>query len=144
MAQRSVPYEERMGGYRYRGVEVTVVRQSDAGHTVTTLAICVDTDPDTLRFVRENMHEIVRNAKGAFRATTRPSQVTDRSTNGGHPAKSGLLDRLSPTLKKAFLTMALERNHNDRHAVCKMLGISTDRLITELTTCGLIQKLTTA
>jgi DNA-binding protein Fis len=46
------------------------------------------------------------------------------------------MDKLSSSLKKALLLMVMERYHSDREKACKVLGISQEKLETELKLCG--------
>ena len=48
----------------------------------------------------------------------------------------GVMDKLSSSLKKALLLMVMERYQSDREKACRVLGISREKLETELKLCG--------
>ena len=51
-------------------------------------------------------------------------------------AREGVMDKLSSSLKKALLLMVMERYKSDREKACRVLGISREKLETELKMCG--------
>jgi DNA-binding NtrC family response regulator len=48
-----------------------------------------------------------------------------------------VMDKLSLSLRKALLLMAMQRYSSDPAAVCRALGISAEKLNKELRRCGL-------
>ena len=59
------------------------------------------------------------------------SSLRPAASNG-----QGVMDKLSASLKKALLLMVMERYKSDREKACRVLGISREKLETELKLCG--------
>ena len=55
-------------------------------------------------------------------------------------SKTHILDKLSNSLKKALILMAIDRYKSDRDSICKALGISQEKLEKEMMVCGLKQR----
>lgn len=108
----------------------------------------VDNHWDTLRYVQENMDECVGNivrlkrlqaheatgvneSAALFQRNLEPLVSSLAAANG-----QGGMDKLSASLKKALLLMVMERYQSDREKACRVLGISREKLETELKLCG--------
>ncbi|GFO57080.1 hypothetical protein GMSM_40870 [Geomonas sp. Red276] len=148
MASRVIS-TEKSGGYDYRIMEVRLRKKGappDAKEDLRLLM--VDSHWETLRFVQDNMEEVVGNivklkrtepvtTKGInesaalFQSKLEPLITTLAASRG-----EGVMDKLSLSLKKALLLMVMERYHSDREQACKVLGISREKLEKELVLCG--------
>ena len=121
---------------------------ADVGIKDDVRQMTVDNHWDTLRYVQENMEQCVGNivrlkrlqdhdAKGVnesaalFQRNLEPLVSTLAATSG-----QGVMDKLSASLKKALLLMVMERYKSDREKACRVLGISREKLETELKLCG--------
>ena len=108
----------------------------------------VDSHWDTLRFVQDNMDECVGNVVRMKRMEPSADQGVNESAElfqrNLEPLVStlaasqgqGVMDKLSASLKKALLLMVMERYQSDRDTACRVLGISREKLETELKICG--------
>ncbi|MCM0082331.1 hypothetical protein L4X63_12105 [Geomonas sp. Red32] len=149
MASRVIS-AEKSGGYDYRIMEVRLRKKGappDAKEDLRLLM--VDSHWETLRFVQDNMEDVVGNivklkrsepvgTKGInesaalFQSKLEPLITTLAASKKGE----GVMDKLSLSLKKALLLMVMERYHSDREQACKVLGISREKLEKELVLCG--------
>ena len=143
MVRRYTKNEDKIWQAGHRMVELAVVNRGER-QNVSNLALYVDGDPDTLQFVRENLQEVVRNVTLAGLLAVHRPESSGTPPRQRDQASPGLLDRLSPPLKKAFLLMALDRYRHNPQALCAALGISGERLKKEMITCGLLQDMKTA
>jgi DNA-binding protein Fis len=130
-------------------MEVRLKRKGAAPGTKEDLRLMtVDNHWDTLRWVQDNMEECVgnivrlkrlqeREAKGVaesaalFQKNLEPLVASLAAANG-----QGVMDKLSASLKKALLLMVMERYQRDREKACRVLGISREKLESELKLCG--------
>jgi hypothetical protein len=140
---------EKAGGHDYRIMEVRLRKKNAAPDAREELRfLMVDSSWETLRFVQDNMEELVGNIVRLKR--------TESSTNKGinesaalfkrnlEPLMSslaaskgeGVMDKLSLSLKKALLLLVMERYQSDRDQACKVLGITREKLDHELVLCG--------
>lgn len=135
--------------FSYRVMEVVMMRRSREGKDMaTTHMLLVDNHHETLKHVQENMDEIINNLIGVSKMA-RPSKKVDESaqlfeksldplfsvmaeTTQGH-----ILDKLSVSLRKALILMAMDRYDSNKETVCKALGISRDKLDREMAICGI-------
>ena len=149
MAYRDRTTSEKSGTFDYSIMEVRLRKKGAAAGAKEDLRLMtVDNHWDTLRFVQDNMEECVGNivrlkrlqdkdAKGLnesaalFQRNLEPLVSTLAASNG-----QGVMDKLSTSLKKALLIMVMERYQSDREKACKVLGISREKLETELRICG--------
>jgi DNA-binding protein Fis len=149
MANRDRTTSEKSGAFDYSIMEVRLKRKGAAPGTKEDLRLMtVDNHWDTLRWVQDNMEECVgnivrlkrmqeREAKGVmetaelFQKNLEPLVASLAAANG-----QGVMDKLSSSLKKALLLMVMERYQRDREKACRVLGISREKLETELKLCG--------
>jgi len=149
MAYRDRTTSEKSGGFDYTIMEVRLRKKGAPAGTKEDLRLMtVDNHWETLRFVQDNMDECVGNivrlkrmqsldAKGVnenakmFQKNLEPLMSTLTAANG-----QGVMDKLSSSLKKALLIMVMERYHSDRDTACRVLGISREKLESELRICG--------
>jgi DNA-binding protein Fis len=149
MAYRDRTTTEKSGAFDYSIMEVRLRKKGAAAGTRDDLRLMtVDNHWDTLRFVQDNMEECVGNivrlkrlldkdaksfhdSASLFQKNLEPLVSSLASSNG-----QGVMDKLSASLKKALLLMVMERYQSDREKACRVLGISREKLETELKLCG--------
>jgi transcriptional regulator with GAF, ATPase, and Fis domain len=149
-------------GYRYqnayerrlatdpRFMEMEIMHQQLKDRQSTVQIVMLDGDKDTVEFAREQMNAIVANVIKVKNMETKTLKKVDenarlfernlepwfslisQTVKGGH-----LLDKLSSSLKKALILMAMERYHCNRESVARVLGLSPERLEKEMALCGL-------
>lgn len=149
MAYRDRSTNDRSGIYNYCIMEVRLRKKgAPAGTKDDIRVMVVDSHWDTLRYVQDNMDDCVGNVVRLKRM-----QRTERGVNESaelfqknlEPLVSslaasqqgqGVMDKLSSSLKKALLLMVMERYQSDREEACRVLGISREKLESELKLCG--------
>jgi DNA-binding protein Fis len=149
MAYRDRTTAEKSGNFDFSIMEVRLRKKGAPAGTKEDLRLMtVDNHWDTLRFVQDNMEECVGNivrlkrlqdhqAKGLndsvalFEKNLEPLIASLAAANG-----QAVMDKLSASLKKALLLMVMDRYHSDREKACRVLGISQEKLETELKLCG--------
>jgi len=143
--------QEKAGGADFRLLEVVMAIKNPAtfGKSTARMIITVDNHWETLHFVHENMDEFIKNI-----IMVRKMEVNDRKkveenskiferhleplfTLISQTAQSNVLDKLSCSLKKALILMAMGRYSDNKDSICKALGISRDKLDKEMVLCGL-------
>lgn len=149
MGQRDME-EMAKGMSEYRAVRVELMtgrRESAQEHLPVVLT--VHNDLDTLDFVKDNLGAIASNAVKTRQIEAQQRQEVDASeelfSTNLHPlftlisatARNNVMDKLSVSLKKALLLMAMERYNCDSDSICRVLGISRSKLEKELQRCGL-------
>jgi hypothetical protein len=140
---------DKSGAYDFRIMEVRLKKKgAPLGAKEDLRLLMVDSHWETLRFVQENMEELVGNivklkrlesgtAKGVnesaalFQRNLEPLISTLAANKG-----EGVMDKLSLSLKKALLVLVMERYKSDREQACKVLGITPEKLENELNLCG--------
>ena len=156
MAYRDRENSEKSGAYDYCMMEVRLKKKTASPDTKSECRVLmVDSHWETLRFVQDNMEECVGNmvrmkrleAKGAkgtrgvdesaalFEKNLEPL-IEALTSAKGH----GVMDKLSTSLKKALLLMVMDRFKSDREQACRVLGITREKLETELKLCGVPQR----
>ena len=149
MAYRDRTTSERSGSFDYCIVEVRLRKKGAPAEVKDDLRLLtVDSHYDTLRFVQENMEEYVGNIVRLKRTDSNAARGVNESAElfqkNLEPLVSslaaikgqGVMDKLSASLKKALLLMVMERYQSDREKACRVLGISREKLETELKLCG--------
>ncbi|GAB7027010.1 hypothetical protein [Geotalea toluenoxydans] len=150
MGYRCVAPEEKAGEGTFRIMEVVMVKKGPVGVGMTSSQILtVDNHWDTLRYVQENMDEIIATMVKVIRMETNSRRKIDENARLfeknleplfsliSATSKENLMDKLSSSLKKALLLMALDRYQCDRDTICRALGITKDKLDKEMKACGL-------
>lgn len=149
MGYRDRSTNERSGAFSYSIMEVRLRKKGAPESSDDVRYITVDNHWDTLHFVQDNMNECVGNivrlkrveesadhgvneSARLFQRNLEPLVTSLAATQQGH----GVMDKLSASLKKALLLMVMERYQSDREKACQVLGISREKLETELQLCG--------
>jgi DNA-binding protein Fis len=143
--------QEKAGGAYFRLLEVVMVKTSrrNSEKSAASMIIAVDNHWGTLRFVQENMDKFVKNIimvrkmeendrkKVEVNARIFERNLEPLFTLISQTAQSNVLDKLSCSLKKALILMAMGRYSDNKDSICKALGISRDKLDKEIALCGL-------
>ncbi len=150
MGYRYTQQNENAGDPTFRMMEVVMVEKKGNGRdTSCTQVMIVDNHWDTLRFVQENMNDFITNIIKMRRMTANTRKKVEESAQLfernlqplfsmiSETSKSNILDKLSSSLKKAIILMAMDRYKCDKESICKALGLSPDSLDKEMTLCGL-------
>lgn len=152
MGYRYAVPDERADDCIFRMMEVVMVeKRKDGRENSSTQVMIVDNHWDTLRFVQENMNDFVGNIIKVQKITTNTrrkveenAQLFERNLQPlfsiiSETENSKILDKLSNSLKKALILMAMDRYNCDRESICRALGISRDKLEREMALCGLLE-----
>ena len=136
----------------FRVMEVVMMRRGrEGGESTSNHLVLVDNHNETLKFVQENMDDFINNIVGVDKMT-RLNKKVDESAKlfeknldplfsvMTETTQGNILDKLSLSLKKALILMAMDRYQSNRDSVCKALGISPDKLDSEMALCGIIRK----
>jgi hypothetical protein len=143
---------QRAGTYHYRALEVVLVKKSGSSSEDHAAVLTVGNDWDTLSFVKENMGDIAANmvrikkmeqarsvhveeSAELFEAHLQPLFTLISATATDH-----VMDKLSMSLRKALLLMAMDRYSCDSESICRALGITKGKLEKEMKRCGLLQQ----
>lgn len=151
MGHRCKETIHRAGAYEFRALEVVLTKKSlpDCG---ASAVLTVENDWDTLSFVKENMADIAANMVrvNAMKVENNPhveesaklfeSNLQPLFTLISATATEHVMDKLSVSLRKALLLMAMDRYSCDSESICRALGITRVKLEKELKRCGLLQQ----
>lgn len=137
----------------FRLMEVVMVEKKSTGtENSSTRVLMVDNQYETLKFVQDHMNDFVANMIKVKKMTPASVKKIEESAqlfqNNLQPlfsmisetSKTHILDKLSNSLKKALILMAIDRYNSDTESICKALGISREKLEKEMTVCGLKQR----
>jgi DNA-binding protein Fis len=149
MGYRDRTTAEKSGAFDYCIMEVRLRKKTaPAGSKEDLRLLMVDSHWDTLRFVQDNMDECVSNIvklkKHASHTASGVNESAQLFQKNLEPLMSsmaasqgqGVMDKLSSSLKKALLLLVMERYQSDREKACRVLGISREKLESELRLCG--------
>ena len=152
MAYRDRTTAEKSGTFDFSIMEVRLRKKGAAAGAKDDLRLMtVDNHWDTLRFVQENMEECVGNIVRLKRLQEHEVKSVNESaelfqknleplvSSLAAASGQGVMDKLSASLKKALLLMVMERYKSDREKACRVLGISQEKLETELRLCGVLR-----
>ena len=151
MGYRGKDAAPRTHSYRYRAIKVVLAeRNGDAANGDPTAVLTVFNDWDTLSFVNGNMDDIAANMVRARRMNSGNRKHVEESaklfkknlgpffTLISATATDHVLDKLSVSLRKALLLMAMDRYSSDSESMCRALGLTRGKLEKELKLCGLL------
>lgn len=158
MGYRCRDAKELAGNSAYRCVEVVLVKRAGVTDIDSPAEVLVvDNHWDTLRYVQENMEQFVSNmvrVKKLHAEKEAPQSEVDANVDASARlfeknlgplfvlisalAKEHILDKLSGSLKKALLLMAMERYNCDKESMCRALGLTRVKLERELSRCGIV------
>ncbi|GAW68911.1 hypothetical protein GPEL0_01f5466 [Geoanaerobacter pelophilus] len=134
----------------FGAMEVVLVKKqpTDSAERMAVV-LTLGNDPDIWRLVNEDMDSIANNlvrvkqmnrqnpvhvdeSAQLFKKSLEPLFTLISATSQQH-----VMDKLSLSLRKALLLMAMERYHCNTDKICRALGLSKSKLEKELKRCGL-------
>lgn len=131
-------------------MEVVLVKRNSApGAERIAAVLTLGNDPDIWRLVNEDMDDIARNLVRVKQMKTEKREHVEESAQLfkrnleplfsliSATAKDHILDKLSLSLRKALLLMAMERYSCNSEKMCRALGLTKAKLEKELKLCGL-------
>jgi len=137
------------GDCMYRVMEVVMMKNGkNAERSPATHLLLIDNNQETLRFVQDSMNDIITNIIRVDKMTRHSKKIDENaalfeknldplfSVMAENPQGS-ILDKLSLSLKKALILMAMDRYKSNKGSVCKALGISSEKLDGEMALCGI-------
>lgn len=148
MANRDRTTNERSGAADFCMMEVRLKKKGAPENAKEDLRLLtVDTHWETLRFVQENLDQFIGNVVRLKRLEDRTAKVNENAQlfqknleplveSIAAAEGQGVMDKLSLSLKKALLLLVMERYHSDREKACQVLGITREKLDSELRLCG--------
>jgi DNA-binding NtrC family response regulator len=137
------------GDCNYRVMEVVMMKNGKAKNRVTSSHLLfVENNQETIKFVQESMDDIITNIIRVNSMTALDEKVDENAklfeknldplfTVMAEKTHGSILDKLSLSLKKALILMAMDRYNSNRDSVCKALGISKEKLDGEMELCGI-------
>ena len=152
MGHRCKDATQRAGSYHYRAIEVVLLPRPGSAGNCGASVLTVENDWDTLSFVNVNMGDITANmARVKFMNLENSRHVEESAklfagkleplfTLFSATATDHVLDKLSVSLRKALLLMAMDRYSCDSERMCRALGLTKGKLEKELKRCGLQQQ----
>lgn len=150
MCSKCAEKSERGSERHYRVLEVKIMKKSVAATEGTrTQLLLVDNEHETLRYVQDNMDDFIGNLLRTKRLEEKEQRRVEESSRLfeenleplfnllASTAGSRVLQKMSTSLKKALLLMAMERYASDPASICQVLGITPATLEKEINACGL-------
>lgn len=116
------------------------------------VVLTVAYDPDVWRLVNEDLDAIASNVMRVRKMNdnrkTRVEESAELFQRSLEPfftlisatSKEHIMDKLSVSLRKALLLMAMERYNCNREKMCRALGLTKAKLEKELKLCGLLNQ----
>jgi DNA-binding NtrC family response regulator len=131
-------------------MELLMIKKQHTEERPLHTALTIDNQTETLRFVQEHMNDFITNcvrvrkmeanskkqleeSAELFEKNLEPLFTVISATSTKH-----VLDKLSNSLKKALLILAMEKFNCNKDSVCQALGLSRERLDHEIALCGLM------
>jgi len=148
MAYRDRDTRNKSGNFDYCLMEVRLrKKKAPAGTHDACRVMIVDSHYDTLTFVQENMERCVGNlvklrrleehqAKGMEESAALFQKSLAPLVSSLEAQGEGVMEKLSASLKKALLLMVITRYQSDWNQACQVLGITREKLESELKLCG--------
>lgn len=139
------------GTCQYRAIEVVLVKRDGmVARDAVEVVLTVDNSWEALSFVQDNMDDITANMVRVNQMNLERRMHVEESaklfeknleplfTLISATAQEHVMDKLSGSLRKALLLMAMDRYSCDSESICRALGISKGKLAKELKRCGLL------
>jgi len=139
--------------YGFAAVEVVLVKRTAAPAERVAVVLTLGDDPDVWRLMSEGMDDIAANlvrvkkmnaqknrvhveeSAQLFKRSLEPFFTLISATSQEH-----VMDKLSLSLRKALLLMAMERYSCNSEKICRALGLTRGKLEKELKLCGLLNQ----
>lgn len=137
------------GDCTYRVMEVVMMKNGTVGDKLSsTHLLLVDNNQETLRFVQDSMDDIITNIIRVNKMNRYNKKIDENAklfeknldplfSVLAEKPQGSILDKLSISLKKALILMAMDRYKSNKGSICKALGISPDKLEGEMALCGI-------
>ena len=150
MGYRCLIQEGRSDQFNFRTMELIMTKKQHTEERPVHNALTIDNQAETLRFVQENLNDFITNCvrvrkmeANAKKQLEESSEMFEKSleplfTVISATATKHILDKLSNSLKKALLIMAMDKFNCNKDSVCQALGLTRERLEHEITLCGLM------
>jgi len=150
MSSKYAGINEQGSERNYRVLEVKIMKKSALqGEGSRTQLLLVAGEQETLRYVQDHMDDFVGNLLRTKRSEEKEQRRVEESSRLfeenleplfnilASTAGSQVLQKMSASLKKALLLMAMDRYASDPTAICQVLGITPAALEREINACGL-------
>lgn len=149
MGYRCRMHEDKAGECDFRLIEMVMTKKSAMQSMPVKIVITIDNHAETLRYVQTNMTDFVTNCVRveAMEANARKKVEESARLFEQHlepfftvvaaTTQKNVLDKLSSALKKALILMAMEKYHCNKESICKALGLTREKLESEIALCGL-------
>jgi DNA-binding NtrC family response regulator len=140
------------GDCAYRVMEVVMMKNGKLnGKSTSNHLLFVDNSQETLKFVQESMDDIISNIIKVKKMRKNIKKIDENAklfeqnldplfSVMAESTQGSILDKLSLSLKKALILMAMDRYKSDKKSVCKALGITHEKLEGEMELCGLMRE----
>jgi len=140
------------GDCMYRVMEVVMMKNGKTNSkSLSSHLLLVDNNQETLKFVQESMDDIITNIIQVNKMTKINKKIDENAklfeknldplfTFMAESTQGSILDKLSVSLKKALILMAMDRYKSDKKLVCNALGISSEKLDGEMDLCGILKE----
>ncbi|MBT0666387.1 hypothetical protein KI809_18930 [Geobacter pelophilus] len=137
------------GDCMFRVMEVVMMKKnSNYGKSMSNHLLLVDNNQETLKYVQESMDDIITNIIRVNKMDKINKKVDENAklfeknldplfSVMAEKTQGSILDKLSLSLRKALILMAMDRYKSNKDSVCKALGISPEKLDGEMTLCGI-------
>lgn len=138
------------GDCMYRVMEVVMMKNGKFGDKASSShLLLVDNNQETLKLVQDSMDDIITNIIRVDKMTAKFNKKIDDNAKlfektldplfsvMAEKPQGSILDKLSVSLKKALILMAMDRYKSNKNSICKALGISPEKLEGEMTLCGI-------
>ncbi|WP_246559513.1 hypothetical protein [Citrifermentans pelophilum] len=123
-------------------------KNSNYGKSMSNHLLLVDNNQETLKYVQESMDDIITNIIRVNKMDKINKKVDENAklfeknldplfSVMAEKTQGSILDKLSLSLRKALILMAMDRYKSNKDSVCKALGISPEKLDGEMTLCGI-------
>jgi DNA-binding protein Fis len=152
MGYRCNDTEMKAGAYDNRVIQITISDKDSSAKDDVPVALTLANDWETLRFTKENMDAVVANLVRVKQMDAHNRRQVEESAELfeknleplfaliSATAQEHVMDKLSVSLKKALLLMAMDRYNCDSDRICRALGMTKGKLEKELQRCGLSQQ----
>lgn len=132
----------------FRAVEISGSLQIGLDRKIPFAQILLlSNDMETLFFAENNMFQLVNNTIRMIKMNNSTVNNIDGSGTFAREFESllesiimrpekNILNRLSASLKKAILSIALDRYHSNKEMICKVLGLSSSQFDHEMRSIG--------
>jgi hypothetical protein len=150
MCSKYADKSERGSEQNYRVLEVKIMKKSALRTEGSrTQHLLVAGEHETLSFVQDNMDDFIGNLLRTKQLEEKEQRRVEENSRLfeenleplfnmlANTTGSQVLQKMSASLKKALLLMAMDRYASDPASICQVLGITQTALEREINACGL-------